>query len=298
MTYRNNGCRLCPRRCGASRRLGEHGVCGAGGSVVAARASLHLWEEPCLSGERGSGTVFFSGCPLKCVFCQNFEISAQLHGKEIDSDRLCNIFVELRELGAHNRNLVSPTPYIPEIALAIKLAKKQGFDLPFVYNSSGYELVESLKRLDGLIDIYLPDFKYKSPTLAKKYSNAADYPEHAELAIAEMVRQQPSPKLIGGMMKKGVIVRHLVLPGQIDDSKAVIKQLYNTFGNSIYISIMSQYTPVGELEGFPELRRTVSEAEYDEVVDFAIDIGVSNGFIQDGSAAAESFIPVFDGRGI
>ncbi len=298
MSYRNNGCRLCPRRCGANRKAGEFGVCGAGGSVVAARASLHLWEEPCLSGERGSGTVFFSGCPLKCVFCQNSEISAQLHGKEIDSDRLCKIFFELRELGAHNINLVSPTPYISEIASAIKLAKKEDFDLPFVYNSSGYELVESLKRLDGLIDIYLPDFKYKSPTLAKKYSNAEDYPEHASLAIAEMVRQQPTPKLVGGMMKKGVIVRHLVLPSQVDDSKAVIGYLYKTFGDSIYISIMSQYTPVGELEDFPELRRTVSEAEYDEVVDFAIDIGVSNGFIQDGSAAAESFIPVFDGRGI
>ncbi len=298
MTYRNNGCRLCPRRCGADRRSGEHGVCGAGSSMVAARASLHLWEEPCLSGERGSGTVFFSGCPLKCVFCQNFEISADLHGKEIDSDRLCGIFFELREMGAHNVNLVSPTPYIPEIAQAIKLAKKRGFDLPIVYNSSGYELVESLKLLDGLVDVYLPDFKYMSGELAKKYSHAEDYPSFAAEAVSEMVRQQPTPKFIGGMMKKGVIVRHLVLPGQVDDSKAVIKQLYNNFGNSIYISIMSQYTPVGELEDFPELRRTVSEAEYDEVVDFAIDIGVSNGFIQDGEAAAESFIPVFDGRGI
>ena len=298
MTYRNNGCRLCPRRCGADRRSGEHGVCGAGSSMVAARASLHLWEEPCLSGERGSGTIFFSGCPLKCVFCQNFEISAELHGKKIDADRLCEIFFELREMGAHNVNLVSPTPYIPEIAQAIKLAKKQGFDLPIVYNSSGYELVESLKLLDGLVDVYLPDFKYMSGELAKKYSHAEDYPERAAEAICEMVRQQPTPKFIGGMMKKGVLVRHLVLPGQTHNSKAVIKHLYNTFGDSIYLSIMSQYTPVGELYDFPELRRTVSAAEYDEVVDFAIDIGVSNGFIQDGEAAAESFIPVFDGRGI
>ncbi len=298
MTYRNNGCRLCPRMCGANRKVGEIGVCRAGSSVVAARASLHLWEEPCLSGERGSGTVFFSGCPLKCVFCQNSEISAKLHGKEIDSDRLCRIFFELREKGAHNINLVSPTPYIPEIAMAIKLAKKQGLDIPTVYNSSGYELTESLKRLDGLVDIYLPDFKYMSPALAKKYSNAEDYPERAAAAINEMVRQQSSPKFLGGMMKRGVIVRHLVLPGQVDDSKAVIKHLHDTYGDKIYISIMSQYTPVGELAEFPELCRTLSEAEYDEVVDFAIDIGVTNGFIQDGAAATDSFIPVFDGRGI
>ena len=298
MMYRNNGCRLCPRRCGANRKLGEHGVCGAGGSVVAARASLHMWEEPCLSGERGSGTVFFSGCPLKCVFCQNSEISATLHGKEIDADRLSRIFSQLRDKGAHNINLVSPTPYIPEIAMAITLAKNQGLDIPIVYNSSGYELVESLKRLDGLVDIYLPDFKYMSPELAKKYSGAQDYPGNAKAAISEMVRQQPSPKFTGGMMKKGVIVRHLVLPGQFEDSKAVIKYLYDTFGDKIYLSIMSQYTPVGALSEFPELCRTLSEAEYDEVVDFAIDVGVTNGFIQDGEAATDSFIPSFDGRGI
>ncbi len=298
MTYRNNGCRLCPRRCGANRKSGEVGVCGAGGSMVAARASLHLWEEPCLSGENGSGTVFFSGCPLKCVFCQNSEISAKLHGKEIDAARLCEIFFELRDKGAHNINLVSPTPYIPEIAIAIKLAKKKGLDIPIVYNSSGYELVESLKQLDGLVDIYLPDFKYMSGALAKKYSHAEDYPELAAEAIREMVRQQPEPKFIGGMMKRGVIVRHLVLPDQTDDSKAVLRHLYNEFGDKIYFSIMSQYTPVGELEDFPELKRKLSEAEYDEVVDLAIDLGISNGFIQDGDAAAESFIPVFDGRGI
>lgn len=298
MTYRNNGCRLCPRRCGSNRKSGEVGVCGAGGSMVAARASLHLWEEPCLSGENGSGTVFFSGCPLKCVFCQNSEISAKLHGKEIDAARLCEIFFELRDKGAHNINLVSPTPYIPEIAQAIKFAKKQGLDIPIVYNSSGYELVESLNRLDGLVDIYLPDFKYASGALAKKYSHAEDYPERAAEAIREMVRQQPSSEFVDGMMKKGVIVRHLILPGQTDDSKAVLRHLYNEFGDKIYFSIMSQYTPVGELESFPELKRKLSEAEYDEVVDFAIDLGITNGFIQDGDAAAESFIPVFDGRGI
>lgn len=298
MTYRNNGCRLCPRRCGANRKAGEYGVCRAGSAMIAARASLHMWEEPCLSGENGSGTVFFSGCPLRCVFCQNSEISAELHGKEIDANRLSQIFFELRDKGAHNINLVSPTPYIPEIAMAIKFAKKQGLDIPIVYNSSGYELCESLKRLDGLVDIYLPDFKYMSPLLAKKYSNVPDYPEHAKAAIAEMVRQQPTPKFIGGMMKQGVIVRQLVLPGQVDDSKAVIKYLYETYGDKIYFSIMSQYTPVGELDDFPELCRTLSEAEYDEVVDFAIDIGVKNGFIQDGEAATDSFIPSFDGRGI
>ena len=298
MTRDDNLCKLCPRRCGADRKSGGVGFCGAGDSIVAARASLHLWEEPCLSGERGSGTVFFSGCPLKCVFCQNFEISANMNGRKIGAGRLCEIFFELREKGAHNINLVSPTPYIFEVAEAIKLAKKSGFDLPFVYNSSGYELPESLKMLDGLIDIYLPDFKYESASLAKKYSNAEDYPERAFDAICEMVRQCPTPLFEDDMIKRGVIVRHLVLPSQLDNSKAVIKRLYEAFGDKIFISIMSQYTPVGDLSRYPELSRTLSEAEYDEVVDYAIELGVTNGFIQDGEAASESFIPIFDGFGI
>ncbi len=293
-----NGCALCPKSCKADR-TNKIGACGANGKIKAAMAALHEWEEPCISGEHGSGTIFFSGCPLKCVFCQNRDISQNLVGFEITEDRLCEIFFELEDLGAHNINLVSPTPYIREIKNAIESAKSKGIKLPFVYNSSGYEKVTALKMLDGLIDIYLPDFKYMSNTLAKKYSGAQNYPEYAKKAIAEMVRQCNRPIFDKDcIMKRGVIVRHLVLPECTQDSKEAIKYLYSTYKDSIYISIMSQYTPVYYIPEHPELMRKITEKEYDAVVDFAVDIGVTQGFIQDGEAASESFIPVFDGRGI
>jgi putative pyruvate formate lyase activating enzyme len=258
-----------------------------------------MWEEPCISGTRGSGTIFFSGCPLKCVFCQNKDISHTLHGKPVTNERLCEIFLELKNQGAHNINLVSPTPYIPDIACAIRSAREMGLDLPIVFNSSGYELPETLKLLDGLVDIYLPDFKYMSRELAGKYSLAPDYPEAAMAALDEMVRQRPTPIFDNdGNMISGVIVRHLVLPDCTHDSRAVIKYLYEKYKNNIYISIMSQYTPVGELDKHPELMRKITQAEYDEVVDYAVDIGVTQGFIQDGDSVGESFIPAFDGQGI
>ncbi len=298
--YFKNGCRLCPRECGSDRSgAAPASFCRATGSIIAARASLHTWEEPCLSGNNGSGTIFFSGCPLKCVFCQNSDISHNIKGKAITPERLCEIFFELEEFGAHNINLVSPTPYIPHIVRAIELAKQKNFNLPFVFNSSGYEKTQSLRLLEGLIDIYLPDFKYMSGTLAKKYSKAENYPEIAKAAIGEMVRQQPKPLFDNdSIMKKGVIVRHLVLPGCTDDSKEVINYLFKTHKNSIYLSIMSQYTPVGELLLYPELSRKITEAEYNEVVDFAVGVGVTQGFIQDGESAKESFIPNFDSQGI
>lgn len=296
-------CRLCPRECGADRSMAGNNtprpICTAPGVITAARASLHMWEEPCLSGERGSGTVFFTGCPLKCVFCQNGDISHECKGKSITEERLCEIFFELANAGAHNINLVSPTPYIPQIATAVAEAKRRGLALPIVFNSSGYEKAETLKMLDGLVDIYLPDFKYMSNELAKEYSFAYDYPEFAKSAIVEMVRQRPSPTFDSdGMMTSGVIVRHLVLPTHTDDSKRIIEYLYKTYGDSIYLSIMSQYTPHGNLSRFPELARRITDSEYDEVVDFAIDIGVTQGFIQDGDSVGESFIPEFDLRGI
>lgn len=295
-------CRLCPRECGAvldanGERLGA--FCSAHGKITAARASLHMWEEPCISGSRGSGTIFFSGCPLKCVYCQNGAISQTGIGKSIDEKRLCEIFFELRDAGAHNINLVSPTPYIPSIAEAITDAKKAGFDLPIVYNSSGYEKAESLKLLEGLIDIYLPDFKYASEERAAKYSRAVDYPTRAREALREMVRQVPECIFDDdGIMTRGVIVRHLVLPEGTDDSKNVINYLYSTYKDNIFISIMSQYTPTDNVGTCPELARRVCDKEYDEVVDFAVELGVRNGFIQEGESATESFIPEFDNRGI
>lgn len=295
----DNKCTLCPRECHADRHSGKMGLCGAKSGISASRASLHMWEEPCISGEHGSGTVFFSGCPLKCVFCQNRDISQKHIGFEISKDRLAEIFFELEEAGAHNINLVSPTPYVNEIVSSIKYAKFHGLKIPFVYNTSGYEKVKTLKMLDGLIDIYLPDFKYASPELAKKYSKAENYPDIVKSAIDEMVRQCPMPTFDeDGMIVSGVIVRHLVLPDCTEDSKNVIKYLYDTFGERIYMSIMSQYTPIYDIPEHPELMRRISEAEYDKVVDYALSIGVTQGFIQDGESADESFVPMFDGQGI
>ena len=270
-----------------------------------ARAALHYWEEPGISGEEGSGTVFFTGCTLRCVFCQNREISfiencAKEIGTEVSIDRLVEIYFELKEKGANNINLVTPTHYLPSIKESIIKARARGFDLPFVYNTSGYERVESLKELDGLIDIYLPDMKYYDNSLAIKYSNAKNYREIASAAIREMYRQVGNCEFDdNGIMKKGVMVRHLILPGHTSDSKEVIKYLYNEYHDNIYISIMNQYTPISRnLINFSEIDRKITEGEYDEVVDFAIEIGVENGYIQEGETVGESFIPAFDGEGV
>lgn len=296
--YKN--CRLCPRACGADRTAGKTGFCGMSASLYVSRASLHMWEEPPISGERGSGTVFFAGCPLGCVFCQNAEISHEKHGKEISTERLAEIFLELQEKGAHNINLVTATHYTPHVTEALDIAKRSGLNIPVVYNCGGYESVETLRMLRGYVDIYLPDFKYMSPELAAKYSLCKGYPERAKEALAEMVAQTGAPVFDeSGMLLRGTVVRHLVLPGCVKDSIDVIKYLHETYGNDIYISIMSQYTPSERLRArFPELARKLTKYEYGKVVRFATEIGVEKGFTQYGEAAAESFIPSFDGEGV
>lgn len=295
-----NRCRLCPRMCGADRKNGERGFCGETSEIRAARAALHMWEEPCISGTRGSGTVFFTGCVLRCVYCQNGHIACGNTGKVISIDRLAEIFIEQQERGAHNINLVTPTHFVPQIREAIIKAKEKGLVLPIVYNTGSYENVDTLKMLDGLVDIYLPDLKYYSSELSKKYSEAHNYFEVATAAIAEMVRQVGTPEFDDeGIMTKGVIVRHLLLPGCTEDSKRIIKYLYDTYGDDIYVSIMNQYTPMkGIEERYPELANKVSYSEYDRLTDYAIDIGIENGFIQEGDTAEESFIPDFDMEGI
>lgn len=341
-------CNLCPRNCGAERVNGENGYCGVGNTLKVARAALHFWEEPCISGESGSGTVFFSGCSLRCAYCQNHQIASGEVGKEISVERLVEIFFELQEQGANNINLVTPGHYVPQIAEAIERAKGRGsgsggrtLDIPFVYNTGSYEKVESLRRLDGLIDIYLPDFKYADAEIAKRYSNAPDYFEVATAAIDEMVRQvrakhgtafgfKPEGALDEksaqedefGLMTHGVIVRHLLLPGYLENSMKAVEYIYKRYGDDVFISIMNQYTPCEELvagkdagtsvssdEGAKfgtsvkvdldeSLRRRVTAEEYDKLVDFAIDLGVENGFTQEEGTAEESFIPPFDMSGV
>ena len=267
-----------------------------GTSVRAARAALHFWEEPCISGEQGSGAVFFSGCQLKCVFCQNRSISHECAGVDITDERLAEIFFELYRSGANNINLVSASHFVPSVINAIEIVKKQGFSVPFVYNSSGYESVETLRMLDGYIDIYLPDFKYMSSDYAKKYSAAENYPDAAKKAISEMHRQIGSCVFDGEMMKRGVLVRQLVMPGMTADSKRILKYLFNEYGDDIWISIMNQYTPPEKMPA--EISRPVSRREYDEVLDYACEIGIQNAFIQEGGTVDESFIPPFDLEGV
>ena len=292
-------CNLCPRECNVDRGLGKIGFCKVPNHIKVARAALHFWEEPCISGEEGSGTVFFSGCNLRCVYCQNRKIAEGIFGKEVTVERLAAIFLELQEKGANNINLVTPSHYVLQIVKALKMAKEQGLTVPIVYNSSAYEKVEVLRLLEGLVDVYLPDFKYMDAMLSKKYSNAKDYPDVAKAALKEMVRQVGEPKFDErGILINGVVVRHLVLPGYTKESKSVIQYLYETYGNHIYISILSQFTPLKGLEEYPELNRKLREEEYNEVVDYAIEIGVENGFIQEGDVAEESFIPDFDGQGV
>lgn len=295
-------CTLCPRNCGVDRKNGEKGICGQTDEVKVARAALHFWEEPCISGTAGSGTVFFSGCCLHCVFCQNEPIANGAVGRIVTTERLAEICLELQQQGAHNINLVTPGHFIPRIRESLLLAKRRGLTLPIVYNTGSYESVEALRSLEGLIDIYLPDFKYMSSTLSAKYSHAADYADVAKAAIAEMVRQTGEPLFDedgeDGLMKRGTIVRHLTLPGCMEDSKEILKYLYDTYGNQIYISIMNQFTPLRNVEAFPELNRKITEAEYDALTDYAIDLGIEQGFIQEGETAEESFIPDFNCEGV
>lgn len=292
-------CTLCPRNCHVDRTSGRTGYCKATDELVVARAALHMWEEPCISGEEGSGAVFFSGCAVGCVYCQNHNIAKGLTGKKITIARLADIFLELQEKGANNINLVTPSHYVPQIKEALDTARKKGLHLPIVYNCSGYEKKETLKLLENYVDIYLPDFKYKNSEPAKRYSNCPEYFPHACEALKEMVRQAGEPEFDEwGIMKKGVIVRHLMLPGYLEDSKQIISYLYKTYGDHIYISIMNQYTPLQYVEKYPEINRKVTEEEYNELVDYAIGLGVENGFIQEGETASESFIPEFNEEGV
>ena len=292
-------CLLCPRKCGINRAAGQTGVCGVSAEIRVARAALHYWEEPCISGKRGSGAVFFSGCSLHCVFCQNREISDGKAGKVISKERLSDIFMELADKGANNINLVTPGQYIPDIVRAVNDAKSRGMKLPIVYNTSGYENADELKQLEGIVDVYLPDFKYMDSALSAKYSRAKDYPSVAKQAISEMVRQQPGVVIddATGLIQKGVIVRQLLLPGHVNDAKAILKYLHDTYQDSIYISMMSQFTPIA-LKDYPEINRTVTRREYERLIDYAIKIGITNAFIQEGNVAKDSFIPAFDCEGV
>ena len=294
-------CVLCPRGCKAEREKKRTGFCGETDAVRVSRAALHMWEEPCISGEKGSGAVFFTGCTLRCVYCQNYHISNGEVGKAVDVSRLSEIFLELQEKGAANINLVTPTHFVPQIICALKIAKAEGLKLPVVYNTSGYEKVDTLKMLEGYVDIYLPDFKYLDREHAKRYSKAEDYPDVVKTAIAEMVRQTGAPEFDDqGMMKKGVIVRHLLLPGCLKDAKRIVEYLYDTYGNDIYMSLMNQYTPLETLDCdmFPELSKKVSERSYERFVDYAIGLGVEKAFIQEGETADESYIPAFTLEGV
>lgn len=325
-----SSCRLCPRNCGVNRLEGEYGICGQTGQIKAARAGLHMWEEPCISGTKGSGTIFFSGCSLHCVYCQNADIANGSAGKEISIERLAEIFLELQDQQANNVNLVTPGHFVPQIKKALDEAKRQGFLLPVVYNTGSYESVETIRSLEGYVDVYLPDLKYKDAALSGKYSHAPDYFLHAGQAIAEMVRQTGEPRFVPepaltdsvisgeerwkhvtwmtseetedieetSILVRGTVVRHLLLPGCLSDAKEVVQYLLDTYGDKIYISLMSQYTPAQHLPNYPELERKVTEAEYEALVDYAIELGINLGFIQDGEAAEESFIPAFDGYGI
>lgn len=320
-------CMLCPRACGVNRTVGARGVCGQSANVRLARAALHFWEEPCISGTNGSGAVFFCGCSLQCVFCQNREIATGQAGIEIPKERLAEIFLELQEQHANNINLVTPGHYAPHIIAAVESARRQGLRIPIVYNTGSYETVDTIQSLEGIVDVYLPDFKYMDAALAEKYSHAKDYPNAAKAAIAEMVRQQPQARFVpelqqreGGLsveiqsgtdrdtepkvqtqiqvMTAGVIVRHLLLPGMLYDSKHILKYLYEQYGNQIYYSLMSQYTPLAHVKDYPELTKRVSEEAYAHLVHYAEQLGVTNGFTQEREVAKESFIPHFDCEGV
>lgn len=311
-------CTLCPRNCGVNRKKGEMGICGSTERIRLGRAALHMWEEPCISGVSGSGTVFFSGCSMHCIFCQNGQIANGTVGKEVTEEHLVEIFLRLQEQSANNINLVTPDHYVPQLVYVIEQAKRQGLHIPIVYNTSSYVKTDTIKALEGLVDIYLPDFKYYRSETAKQYAKAADYPNVAKAAIAEMVRQTGRPlfyekstgRVMGAeefndaenggeiLMKKGTIVRHLLLPGQQQESREILKYLIETYGTDIYISILNQYTPVKKFQEYPKLNQKITASEYEQIIDFAIDAGIENGFIQEGDTAKESFIPDFDYEGI
>jgi len=286
-------CNLCPRKCNIDRSK-KVGVCGAKDKLTIARFSLHYWEEPCISGNQGSGTIFFTYCNLKCIFCQNYKISKNHIGQEITVEEFADICLNLQKQKAKNINLVTPTHFVSLIIEGLKLAKEKGLNIPIVYNTSGYETVETIKMLNGFIDIYLPDLKYMDDNLAIRYSHAPNYFKYASNAIEEMVKQVGNPTFDkDGIMKKGVIVRHLVLPTHQEDSKNILKYLYDTYKDNIYISIMNQYTPIKKFKRYQNLNKKITDEIYQEIIDYALDIGITKAFIQEGETQSESFIPEF-----
>lgn len=335
-----SSCNLCQRKCLVNRLNGEIGFCGETAEIRTARAALHFWEEPCISGKSGSGAVFFSGCSLKCVYCQNRSIAIGDRGKAISVGQLADIFLRLQDIGACNINLVTATHFVPQIVIALERAKASGLSIPIVYNTGTYDCVQALRMLDGLVDIYLPDMKYYSSELSSAYSNAPNYFSNACLAIEEMLRQVGEPvfepdallsissdapccpnqescntnlsnsafKALSlseqseiGLMKKGVIVRHLILPGHTKDSKRILEYLHTTYGNRIFVSIMNQYTPLQEMQTqntYPNLSRTLTGREYEKVLNYALSLSMDQVFIQGNETAKESFIPAFDFEGI
>ncbi len=289
-----NKCEICPRKCKVNRNNGELGYCKASNKMKIGGYHLHMWEEPIITGKNGSGTIFFSYCNLRCAYCQNYDLSFDSVGEYITIERLSDIMLELQEMQAENVNLVTPTHYIPLIKNSVVLAKEKGLKIPIVYNTSGYESVESLKTLEGLIDIYLPDFKYYDNSLGK-YSSVADYFNITSLALKEMYRQVGKPKYNKkGMLKKGVIVRHLVLPNNYQDSKKIINYLYQEYKDNIILSIMNQYT-ITKITKYPELNQKVDPKEYDNLIDYAYNLGIRNCFTQEEESQSESFIPKFKG---
>ena len=289
-----NECKLCPKNCLVNRNCGQKGFCQAGNEITIAKYYLHKWEEPCITGKNGSGTIFFSYCNLRCLFCQNYEISELNKGIGISVDRFSEICMELQNMGATNINLVTPTHFVPLIVEGIKKARGLGLRIPIVYNSSGYENVDTIKMLDGIIDVYLPDFKYFNDEYAVKYSRCKNYFKYASEALDLMVRQKG--KCIfdkDGNMVSGVIVRHLLIPNMEEDTKKILKYLYDRYGDKIYISIMNQYTPVRKCK-YDELNNRVEEGIYDDIIDYAWDIGIRNAFVQEEGTQSDSFIPNWD----
>lgn len=292
-------CHLCPHACGAQRALDKVGCCGAGAELRVGRAALHEWEEPPISGTRGSGTVFFSHCSLQCRYCQNMSLSRGAAGKTLTVARLAEIFCELQDQGAHNINLVTPTHYVPHIIAALQQARAAGLTLPIVYNTSGYELPETISLLDGYVDIFLTDFKYWCDDKAASWSNAPHYRSHA-LAALDRMAELTGESLFDddGIMQRGVIVRHMLLPGMLEDSRTIVEKLHERYGSRITLSLMGQYTPCYHVDNFPALNTTVPRSDYEALLDFADSLGIENYFWQEEGAAQESFIPCFDGTGV
>ena len=287
-------CTLCPRACGVDRAKGETGVCRSPGMPLVAHTMLHMWEEPCISGKNGSGTVFFSGCPLGCIYCQNERISRGGVGKSYSDKELASLYLSLEEKGAENINLVTASHYLPHVVSSVRLAREKGLKIPVVYNTSGYETVDALSLLSGVVDVYLSDLRYVRAETARRFSYAADYPTVAHFALKEMVRQCPSPIFNEeGILVKGVIVRLLLLPGHLIEAKMALREVYTRYGDAVYISLMSQYTPTHSTK-YEELNRRVSEAEYASFLDYARSLGIKNAFVQELSAASEQYIPHFD----